>query len=144
MTNDAKSVARYPVPARHLPFAADLSYGPPSVDPESWRYDVFFCGTGWPNRLRFLAELRARLPEKRFKLVLTCSVIETAATTVVPAVNQLEAGAIILTPFEAVSGIRRDEARALFATVPAGCSGLVEGPPADGLVSSPAARCPRG
>jgi hypothetical protein len=46
---------------------------------------------------------------ERFKLVLTCASIETAATTVVPAVNQLEPGAIILTPFEAVSGIRRED-----------------------------------
>src|SRR5687767_1166395 len=46
---------------------------------------------------------------ERFKLVLTCSVIETPATTIVPAVNQLEAGAIILTPFEAVSGVRRED-----------------------------------
>ena len=46
---------------------------------------------------------------ERFTLVLTCSVIETPATTVVPAVNQLEPGAIILTPFEAVAGVRRDD-----------------------------------
>ena len=46
---------------------------------------------------------------ERFKLVLTCAVIETPATTVVPAVNQLEPGAVILTPFEAVSGIRRED-----------------------------------
>src|SRR5687767_1654115 len=46
---------------------------------------------------------------ERFQLVLTCAVIETTGVTVVPAVNQLEAGAISLTPFEAVSGIRRDD-----------------------------------
>jgi len=46
---------------------------------------------------------------ERFQLVLTCAVIETAGVTVVPAVNQLEAGAISLTPFEAVSGIRRED-----------------------------------
>jgi hypothetical protein len=46
---------------------------------------------------------------ERFQLVLTCAVIETTGVTVVPAVNQLEPGAISLTPFEAVSGIRRDD-----------------------------------
>jgi hypothetical protein len=46
---------------------------------------------------------------ERFTLVLTCGVIETTGITVVPAVNQLEPGAISLTPFEAVSGVRRDD-----------------------------------
>jgi hypothetical protein len=46
---------------------------------------------------------------ERFQLVLTCAVVETTGVTVVPAVNQLEAGAISLTPFEAVSGIRRED-----------------------------------
>ena len=46
---------------------------------------------------------------ERFQLVLTCGVIETTGVTVVPAVNQLEPGAISLTPFEAVSGVRRDD-----------------------------------
>jgi hypothetical protein len=46
---------------------------------------------------------------ERFTLVLTCAVIETTGVTVVPAVNQLEPGAITLTPFEAVSGVRRDD-----------------------------------
>ena len=46
---------------------------------------------------------------ERFGLVLTCGVIESAAMTVVPVVNQLEAGAISLTPFEAVSGVRRED-----------------------------------
>ena len=46
---------------------------------------------------------------ERFTLVLTCAVVETPSITIVPAVNQLEPGAIILTPFEAVSGVRRDD-----------------------------------
>jgi hypothetical protein len=46
---------------------------------------------------------------ERFTLVLTCGVIETAGIAVVPAVNQLEAGALSLTPFEAVSGVRRED-----------------------------------
>lgn len=62
-----------------------------------------------PIRCWWKADRTAVRVGERFKLVLTCSVIETAATTVVPAVNQLEPGAVILTPFEAVSGIRRDD-----------------------------------
>jgi hypothetical protein len=46
---------------------------------------------------------------ERFQLVLTCGVIETTGVTVVLAANQLEAGALSLTPFEAVSGIRRED-----------------------------------
>ena len=46
---------------------------------------------------------------ERFQLVLTCGVIETRSVTVVPAVNQLESGAISLTPFEAISGVRRED-----------------------------------
>jgi hypothetical protein len=44
---------------------------------------------------------------ERFTLLLTCGVIETTTIKVVPVVNQLEPGAISLTPFEAVSGERR-------------------------------------
>jgi hypothetical protein len=46
---------------------------------------------------------------ERFQLVLTCAIVETTGVTVVPAVNQLEPGAISLTPFEAVSGVRRED-----------------------------------
>jgi hypothetical protein len=46
---------------------------------------------------------------ERFALVLTCGVIETPGMTVVAAVNELEPGAIAITPFEAVSGVRRED-----------------------------------
>src|SRR5688500_18683069 len=46
---------------------------------------------------------------ERFQLVLTCGVIEVGSTTVVPALNQLEPGALALTPFEVVSGVRRED-----------------------------------
>lgn len=46
---------------------------------------------------------------ERFTLVLTCGVIEAGATTVVANVNQLEAGALSITPFEAVSGVRGED-----------------------------------
>jgi hypothetical protein len=44
-----------------------------------------------------------------FSLVLTCATIETTGITVVPVVNQLEPGAISLTPFEAIAGVRRED-----------------------------------
>ena len=46
---------------------------------------------------------------EKFGLVLTCSVIETGPVTVVPVVNQLEPGALSLTPFEVVSGVAHDD-----------------------------------
>ena len=46
---------------------------------------------------------------ERFGLVLTCAVIEAGPITVVPALNQLEPGALSITPFEVVAGTRGDD-----------------------------------
>lgn len=46
---------------------------------------------------------------EKFGLVLTCSVIETGPITVVPVLNQLEPGALSLTPFEVVSGVAHED-----------------------------------
>ena len=46
---------------------------------------------------------------ERFTLVLTCGVIETSSIKVVPAANQLEPGAVSLTPFEALAGARHED-----------------------------------
>jgi hypothetical protein len=46
---------------------------------------------------------------EKFRLVLTCSVIETGPITVVPVLNQLEPGALSLTPFEVVRGDSHDD-----------------------------------
>jgi hypothetical protein len=46
---------------------------------------------------------------ERFGLVLTCAVIEAGPITVVPVLNQLEPGALSVTPFEVVSGARGDD-----------------------------------
>ena len=46
---------------------------------------------------------------QRFGLTLTCSVIETRSLKVIPGTNQLDPGAIQLTPFEVVSGTRRED-----------------------------------
>src|SRR5918994_1080062 len=62
-----------------------------------------------PIRCWWKADRSAIRVGERFTLVLTCGVIETSGITVVPAVNQLEPGAISLTPFEAVAGIRHED-----------------------------------
>ena len=62
-----------------------------------------------PIRCWWKADRSAIRVGERFQLVLTCGVIETTSIKVVPTVNQLEPGAISLTPFEAISGQRRDD-----------------------------------
>ena len=62
-----------------------------------------------PIRCWWKADRSAIRVGERFTLVLTCGVIETTAIKVVPAVNQLEPGAISLTPFEAVAGNRHED-----------------------------------
>src|SRR5207237_463161 len=49
---------------------------------------------------------------ERFTLALTCSVIETSRVTVVPDLNQLEAGVVQLAPFEVLSGVRHQDVKA--------------------------------
>ncbi len=46
---------------------------------------------------------------ERFGLVLTCAVIEAGPIIVVPVLNQLEPGALSITPFEVVSGARGED-----------------------------------
>src|SRR5512132_1195604 len=62
-----------------------------------------------PIRCWWKADRSAIRVGERFTLVLTCGVIETASVKVVPVVNQLEPGAVSLTPFEAVAGRRHDD-----------------------------------
>ena len=46
---------------------------------------------------------------ERFTVTLTCGVIETSSLKVVAGTNQLDPGAVQLTPFEVVSGVRRQD-----------------------------------
>lgn len=46
---------------------------------------------------------------QRFTVTLTCGVVETSSLTVVANTTQLDPGAIQLTPFEVVSGVRSDD-----------------------------------
>ncbi len=62
-----------------------------------------------PIRCWWKADRGAIRVGERFTLVLTCGVIETSSIKVVPAANQLEPGAVSLTPFEAVAGTRHED-----------------------------------
>jgi hypothetical protein len=62
-----------------------------------------------PIRCWWKADRGAIRIGERFTLVLTCGVIETSTIKVVPSVNQLEPGAVSLTPFEAVAGNRHED-----------------------------------
>jgi hypothetical protein len=62
-----------------------------------------------PIRCWWKADRAAVRVGEHFKIVLTCGVVETGTVTVVPEVSQLEPGALQLTPFEVVSGTRRDD-----------------------------------
>jgi hypothetical protein len=62
-----------------------------------------------PIRCWWKADRTAVRVGERFGLVLTCAVIESGPITVVPALNQLEPGALSITPFEVVSGARGED-----------------------------------
>jgi glycosyltransferase involved in cell wall biosynthesis len=73
-TNDRASVSRYGNKGRHLPFAGSKEYHYYEVLGEAssqLRYDVFFLGAAWPNRVRLLDSLLKDLKGKRFKIGLS-------------------------------------------------------------------------
>jgi hypothetical protein len=62
-----------------------------------------------PIRCWWKADRTAVRVGERFGLVLTCAVVEAGPITVVPVLNQLEPGALSITPFEVVSGARGED-----------------------------------
>lgn len=58
-TNDSASVSAYGAKGRHLPLAGAVPFHflPVSVAPSTLRYDVFFAGTAWPNRVGLIKEM---------------------------------------------------------------------------------------
>lgn len=58
-SNDSGSVAHYGKKGRHLPLAAsaDFQYLPVQESPSTFRYDLFFAGTAWPNRVTLIRDL---------------------------------------------------------------------------------------
>jgi glycosyltransferase involved in cell wall biosynthesis/spore maturation protein CgeB len=58
-TNDSSCVAAYGEKGRHLPLAGakPFHFLPIQEDPKALRYDVFFAGTAWPNRVALLKQV---------------------------------------------------------------------------------------
>jgi glycosyltransferase involved in cell wall biosynthesis len=69
-SNDAGTAKRYPNSAAHLPLAGDKDSNFLPVRMSGHRYDVFFAGSAWPNRLEFLKQLRVHNRDLRMKLIL--------------------------------------------------------------------------
>jgi len=69
-TNDLGSLAKYAGRAHHVPLAASATDEPV---PLARRYrDVFFAGTAWPNRVKFLRDLIPRLDGLKTQFLLPC------------------------------------------------------------------------
>lgn len=69
-TNDSGCVTAYGEKGRHLPLAGAKPFHllPVQERPEALRYDVFFAGTAWPNRVELLKKvLEADLGERAIK-----------------------------------------------------------------------------
>lgn len=69
-TNDKASVDEYGNKGRHLPLAAcpDLHFH--EVNTDKLRYDLFFAGTAWPNRVSLLKSIEQGIQNIRLKLAL--------------------------------------------------------------------------
>ncbi|MFH6782694.1 MULTISPECIES: glycosyltransferase family protein [Methylobacterium] len=63
-TNDRGSLPRYGAGARHLPLAATPLFQDLAVrrDDASYRYDLLFIGTAWPNRVATLNRVLSSFP----------------------------------------------------------------------------------
>jgi hypothetical protein len=62
-----------------------------------------------PIKCWWKADTTAVRVGERFGVTLTCGVIEAGDIVVVPALNQLEGGALALTPFDVISSVRRED-----------------------------------
>src|SRR5215510_15924353 len=91
-------------PAATAPKAPPKSATPAAPAPAPPLPPKAGAATSDPIRCWWKADRTAVRVGERFGLVLTCSVIETGPITVTPVLNQLEPGALALTPFEVVSG----------------------------------------
>lgn len=70
LTNDAECVSFYKN-ASYLPLASSKSFKELEVREESeYKYDVMFCGSAWPNRVKIINELIKQRPLLKYKLIL--------------------------------------------------------------------------
>lgn len=72
-TNDSASVEAYGPTGGHLPLAADpeFHYRPVHENDADYRYDLFFAGTAWPNRVELLAKLMHGIQGLKAKLAIS-------------------------------------------------------------------------
>ncbi len=69
-TNDPSCVASYAGKGRYLPLGADpFSQQRPVLRDRDLRFDLFFAGTMWPNRIAILGRVITAFPDARLKLV---------------------------------------------------------------------------
>jgi glycosyltransferase involved in cell wall biosynthesis/spore maturation protein CgeB len=70
-SNDSASLARYGAKGRHLPLAASPLLHRLEVRADGdCRYDLFFAGTAWPNRVALLKRMMGELDGIKLKLAL--------------------------------------------------------------------------
>lgn len=69
-TNDKDSVSEYGSHARHLPLAACETLHDFEIINDNYRYDLFFAGTAWPNRVSLLKSIENEIEDIKFKLAL--------------------------------------------------------------------------
>lgn len=70
-SNDSASLARYGAKGRHLPLAASPLLHQHEVRADGdCRYDLFFAGTAWPNRVALLKQMMGELDGIKLKLAL--------------------------------------------------------------------------
>lgn len=67
-TNDRLSVPRYGSKGHYLPLAGFEPFHQRPIDPAGRRYDLFFAGTAWPNRVEMFQKLLAIDSGLRLKL----------------------------------------------------------------------------
>ena len=71
-TNDSKSAIAYGEKGIHLPLAASSTmHFLPIREDSQCRYDLFFAGTAWPNRVKFFQKIIGSFNDLRVKLALS-------------------------------------------------------------------------
>jgi tetratricopeptide (TPR) repeat protein/glycosyltransferase involved in cell wall biosynthesis len=71
-SNDMGSVKKYPGYTINLPLAGNRDYlgGFEPLEDQDFDYDIFFCGSAWPNRVETLKKLLREKPDLKYKIIL--------------------------------------------------------------------------
>jgi spore maturation protein CgeB len=73
-TNDKGSLIHYGKKGRHLPLAASKEMHFYPVKLKDYRYDLFFAGTAWPNRIALLKNIENDISDINMKLALPTNI----------------------------------------------------------------------